>query len=149
MKRVIEFGKIDFYGTGRRINAVTVEMELRGTEERPVFSCCANVWNAKRTDIVMGRQCLDSILFYLKGNRKFREIHDLWKKHHLNDMHAGTERQEACLKANHERRDYITDKAWLEKWGLLWDEDYKYGTAWLYRPIPKVDLDRIKEIMEE
>lgn len=138
MRKVIEFGKIDFYGTGRRINAVTVEMELRGTEERPVFSCCANVWNAKRTDIVMGGQCLDDLLPYI-CKYKFLEIHDLWKRNHLNDMHAGTERQEACLKSGES----------LEKWGLLWDEDYKYGTAWLYRPIPKADLDRIKEIMEE
>lgn len=28
MKKVFEFGKIDFYGMGRKINKVTVEIEL-------------------------------------------------------------------------------------------------------------------------
>ena len=35
MKKVFDFGKIDFYGKGRKCNAVTVEMEYRG--QKAVF----------------------------------------------------------------------------------------------------------------
>lgn len=150
MKRTIDFGKVDFYGKGRRINKVTVDVELRlDRKGREVFSCVGDVWNAHHTDIVMGGQCLDDLVPFLKRNRTFMEVLDLWHKYHLNDMHAGTERQEACVKANPNHRDYKCDCAWLERWGLLWDEDYKYGTAWLYREIPKRDRERIVAIINE
>ena len=36
-----------------------------------------------------------------------------------------------------------------EKNNLLFDNGYKYGSAWLFRPIPKKDLQEIKRIIEE
>lgn len=148
MKRTIDFGKIDLRGSGRKINKVTVDVELRTNRDgNAVFSCVGNVWNARGTDIIMGGQCLDDIAPHMKGNRTYAEVLDLWRKYHLNDMHAGSERQEACVKANPNRRNYKSDCAWLERWGLLWDEDYKYGTAWLYREIPTADYNRIAKII--
>lgn len=87
MKKVFDFGKIDFQGKGRKCNAVTVDMEYREKDNgQKVLSVSASVWNAFHSDIISGGQCLDSIAPYIH-NATFAEILRLWKLYHLNDMH--------------------------------------------------------------
>lgn len=149
MKKIIEFGKIDFNGTGRKINLVTVEVNLKG-EEKPVFSVCANVWNSKKTDILMGGQCLDDLLPYFKNNKLFMEIYRLWKLYHLNDLHAGTKKQEKFLEY-HNIKDWASryDETceFLNKNNMLYDKGVKFGTTWHYWDISQKDLEKIKKIM--
>ena len=95
MKRTFNFGKIDYYGRGRKINLVEVEVRL---SDDGVFTASATIWNSKHTDCVCGGQCLDEVAKYVKSD-KFKKIYRLWKQYHLNDMHAGTEKQEEVLKA--------------------------------------------------
>lgn len=101
VRKVIEFGKIDYYGTGRKANLVTVEMELReararygaiGEKKSPellegskesLFSVSANVWNHIQSDIIIGGQCLDQIKHVPVNDALFQEIKRLWKKYHL------------------------------------------------------------------
>ena len=146
-RKVIELGKIDFNNSGRKINAVDVEIELRDTNKGPELSICGNIWNSRHTDIVRGGQCLDKIAEYIHS-AEFKEIHRLWKNYHLNGMHPGTVRQEAYLK---EHKDYTCDCEILKEAGLYEDEQengYKYGHSWLYREIPEEDLRKINEILE-
>lgn len=152
MKKTIKFGKIDFYGRGRRINEVDLDVELRDTDKGPEFSVCGDVWNGRRTDIVCGGQCLDDLKEFLGGNGLFEKIHRLWKAYHLNGMHTGTPEQENWLKAHRTwRSDYDKDCECLKKAGLyevdLDGKKYRYGTAWLYWPIPAEDLAEIREIL--
>lgn len=155
LKRTISFGKhaID---SELKINEVTVELNLTGTEDKPIFSASCCVWNGSHTDCIMGGQCLDNVLPYMRGNALFKEIVELWKKHHLNDLNAGTPEQMQCIREhkdeiNEEDGWYIKELNLLKKYGLdvvEWEgKDYKYGTAWIYRPIPETDLNRIKEII--
>jgi hypothetical protein len=156
MKKTISFGKIDWYGCGRKINEVEVDVELKDSGKGPELSVCADVWNARRTDIVAGGQILDELdkFKYLGGNELFQKIHRLWKAYHLNDMHAGTPEQEKWLEEHRTwRGDYKKDCECLEKAGLLTvrikgrSKPYKYGSEWLYWPIPEEDLAEIKEIL--
>lgn len=145
MKKVFNFGKIAYDGNGK-INTVTVEVELRG-DDKPVLSICGNIWNSTCTDILCGGQCLDKLLPHFKNNTKFKEIYRLWKLYHLNDMHAGTEAQEELLK-KYNTRGYAKACELLKKYNLYEDKGYRYGSAWLYRPIPENDLKKIIEIIE-
>lgn len=95
MKKVFNFGKIDYNGTGARRNLVTVEVEYRNEDGRDVFSACGNIWNARHTDIICGGQCLDTIAEYIK-TPLFNEILRLWKQYHLNEMHPECEHQRAA-----------------------------------------------------
>ena len=158
MKKTFNFGKIDYYGSGRKINAVSVEIELRyNNDGKPVFSACGDIWNIRHTDIVCGGQCLDEIAEFIK-NETFNKIHRLWKLHHLNDLNAGTPRQMACIKEHKSEINeslgwYTKELDLLERYGLVYDtlEDgtkYKYGSGWLYREIPQNDLDEIMELFE-
>ena len=90
----IDFGEIDFNGSGRRNNRVTVEIEYKEIAEgKKEFTASANVWNARETDIVAGGQCLDELEPYFRNNPLYMEILRLWRLYHLNAMHPECEHQ--------------------------------------------------------
>ena len=166
MRKIFNFGKIDFYGTGRKINKVTIEVNLRDTDKGPEFSASGDVWNSKHTDIVCGGQCLDELDEFaaLHDNPLFSKIYRLWKLYHLNGMNAGTVRQTKAvndyLERTNSRYDYsqmcdylksidlYEDKEYLFKYGNEL-KPYRYGSSWLYRSIPDEDLKIIKELLED
>lgn len=152
MKKTISFGKVAYNST-RKVNEITVEVELeQNSKGQYIFSACGNIWNGRKTDILCCGQCLDTIFKCLKNNKtmnkNFEKIYRLWKLYHLNDCHAGTERQEKALaRANKLFADYKESCDYLDSVGLLYDNGYRYGSAWLYREIPSDDLKSIKEIV--
>ena len=91
MKKVFKFGKHAVNNPRIKNNLIEIEIKLKETEKGMTFSACGDVWNASHTNIIMGGQCLDSLKPYLKGNKTFLTILDLWHKYHLNDMHAWCE----------------------------------------------------------
>ena len=153
-KKTFNFGK-HAIASNRKINLVTLTIELSEDEQgRPVFTAQGDAWNNLHTDIVCGGQCIDTMMEQcreLRLYKTYKTIHDLWKKHHLNDTHAGTEAQESALHAWWEKEgecyDYNKECEYLESVGLLYDNGYKYGTGWLYRPIPDEDLAKIKGLL--
>lgn len=160
LKKTFGFGKVDYWGHGRKDCQAEAEVELRDTENGPELSVSGTVWNPRRTDSYMGGQCLDSMaeLPELKRDATFKEIHRLWKLYHLNGMHAGTPAQEEFVDAHFSKSgkpyDYVEACEALEEAGLLTDaglirngKPYRYGTAWLYQPIPEGDLKKIRALL--
>lgn len=148
MRRKFNFGKIDFYGSGRKINLVEVEVEL---SDKGVFTASATIWNSKKTDCVCAGQCLDEVAKHVKSD-KFKKIYRLWKQYHLNDMHAGTVRQEEALDAaglTNYANNYRKCCEYLESINLLVDDGYKFGTGWLKRDIPVEDVAEIEKLLTE
>ena len=152
--KTFNIGKIDYYGRGRKINPVTVEVTLKEKDGKPCFSASATVYNQTKTDILACGQCLDSIAKRTK-NKQFMELYRLWKLYHLNDMHAGTIEQEKAIddwesKGNH--YDYTSACDYLKSVGLYEVEHngkpYKYGHAWLYWDIPEYDLKVIQALFD-
>ena len=167
MERTLEIQKVDGNKNGRKNCMVTVDLEFKNGN----FSASADLWNFIQSDILMGGQCFDSLLQAypeLKENDLFMESYDLWKKYHLNDMHAGTPAQEAAIKeweaAGH-NYDYKKACAYLESIGLYEvpietahfsnpnskhenDKTYKYGHGWLKEEIPAADVERIEYLIE-
>lgn len=157
MKKTFHLGKIDLNKCGRKINLVTLTVELKENEKRlPVFSASACVWNSKRTDILWGGQCLDGLNTFraIKNNSIFSKVYEWWKKYHLNDMHVGTVEQELALECWHNnngtKADFAKDCEYLKTIGLYEVKHngklYKYGSGWIYREIPQNDLEGIKEL---
>ncbi|MGX3045797.1 hypothetical protein [Helicobacter sp. T3_23-1056] len=153
------FGKFDFYGNGKKSNEFEVVVSLvEMSDGSKRFSASGKVWNHIHTDIICGGQMLDNekLLDLEANNKLFREIKRLWKLYHLNDMHAGTPKQEKALAEEYERTkkrlDYAEACAFLESKGLLIDEHngvpYKYGTQWLTETIPEEDLKKIYALLE-
>lgn len=152
MRKTFSFGKIDWYGSGKKNCRVEVELRLSESGRGPRFSASAYVWNPSGTDIVCGGQCLDELTPFIR-EREYQEIVRLWRAYHLNDMHAGTPEQEAEIKCwlNGRGYDYTTACDHLRDVGLLTvtynGKPYTYGTGWLYEPIPADDLAKIRALI--
>jgi len=174
MEKTFNFGKIAYSSSvGNKINKVEVTIELQQKPNKDtVFSAHALIWNSTCTHILEGGQCLDTINEYptIHNNETFAVIYKMWKKYHLNDMHAGTERQETALKEAikngklPKHSDYTEQCEYLKTINLLDDEEYlvpkqqrdgsvehvpyRYGSGWLYREIPEADLEIIRNLIQ-
>lgn len=162
MRRKFEFGKIDATGRGRKAHLVEIEVELRENKNGfPVFSASGIIWNHMHSDGLMAGQLLDEIKKVPVNNALYQEIKALWRKYHLNDMHAGTKAQEAALRQAR-IKGYSAACEYLKKKGLYEvrltpteakynpqyaGKPYRYGHGWIYYPIPATDLAKIRRIM--
>lgn len=149
IEKTFQFGKINLYGK-RKINLVEVKVALEDDSDKPVFIASATVWNQSKTECILAGQCLDELVPYLKNNELFMKIHRLWKLYHLNSMKPGTPKQEAAVEEylKDHKYDYKEVCKYLESISLLKDNDYKYGSSWLYAPIPENDLEEIRKLLK-
>ena len=137
MEKVIIMGWAKFPDEARR-HKITVRVELRLNEKGKVVLSMFGEIKGRACG-----QCLDTIRKYaVKKRQNFNEILDIWSAWHLNDMHAGTERQETALKRAG-IVDYDEACKYLQEQGIYEDEGYRYGSGWLYRPIPRDVLNKI------
>ena len=164
-EKTFNFGKIDYYGKGRKINSVTVTMSYRDG----VLSVSGDIWNGKHTDIVCGGQCLDEIAKYIHSST-FKKIHRLWKLYHLNDMRPYDEHQKA-LGWDKQAKEEVTVYRWRRAFNSCYTQargqmvfdnceegligkpcpvcGYRYGSAWKREEIPDEDIKIIEELMNE
>lgn len=86
--RVFSFGKIDYYNTGRKINEVTLEVNLRDWNGYLEFTASADVWNMHHTDCVACGQMIDELYkeFPALHTVLYRIIKELWEKYHCKDI---------------------------------------------------------------
>ena len=147
-QKTFNFGKIDYNNSGRKNCLVTVEVELKESENGPVFTASGNIWNSRKTDCYSCGQNLDTIAEYI-NTPLFGEILRLWNAYHLNDMNRGTIAQDEALKECQYKNGYNYTEAceYLKSVDMYNDEGYLYGHSWLYREIPLEDLNKIRAIL--
>lgn len=161
MKTTIDFRKSNAEGEGKR-DSVKVELSLKEEQKGPVFSATCTVFDSHGRDIIMDGQCFDTVLEQygdqLERKELFAEIVELWKRNHLNNMHAGTREQEDALNSFRKAKGanyckYSEEVEFLKEKGLyeveLKGKPYEYGSSWLYWQISESDLGRIKDIISE
>ena len=88
MRRAYSFGKVAYYGK-RKINEVTLEVELRDWNGYPEFTAHAMVWNSVHTDIVSGGQTIGKLynkFAICRNSILYKTIMQLWEKYHLHDI---------------------------------------------------------------
>jgi len=88
-----ELGKVapGYYRDNKKRSVVEVEFNLREPVGfSPVVSITAKIWNAGKTDILIGGQCLDTIaepkmLGQLSEDAQkiFLKLREIWNAHHL------------------------------------------------------------------
>lgn len=138
-----------------------VEIEIELTDDGK-FSVCGGVYRSKynhyfqkcERDYIMCGQCLDELAQYpiIKNNSKLKQVYEWWKKWHLNDLHAGTEKQEQALEdagMKNWANEYSKCCDYLESIGLLYDNGYKFGTSWLKREIPTEIQEQMRNFIKE
>lgn len=88
MRKMFSFGKVAYNGK-RKINEVTLEVELREWNGYPEFTAHAMVWNNIHTDIVAGGQMIDKLynrFATLRDSVLYKTIMQLCEKYHLHDI---------------------------------------------------------------
>ena len=166
MQRTIKLGNVDISpiwgdGSSSKKYAAEITVELRDIgSSRLEFSASGRLYSGKNT--IMAGQCLDDLNEFpeLNKNKTFAKVYNLWKKHHLNSMHAGTPEQEKALKSavvddiipSLSASNYDMHCEYLKAIGLyevtLPDgSSYRYGHGWLYEPIPDEDLTEIQNLL--
>jgi hypothetical protein len=82
----------------------------------------------------------------------------IWKRWHLNDMHAGTPRQMQALRTHEaeitdmirESHDYYqAAQEVLTQLNLLVDDGYEYGSAWLSEEVPTEVLQFLHDLPDD
>ncbi len=173
LKHTFNFGKIDYLNIGRKTCPVKVDVEIRkrGGEETFIydpetgektvtgktpeyfeFAATGWIYNHLKTDIYAGGQCLDTIANYVKSPA-FKTIYKIWKKYHLNSMHAGTPEQTKCIEEREQagnKYDYKKACELLKENNLYEipftgktigrfynNELYRYGAAWIIEDLPE------------
>lgn len=152
-KRTFYFGHIGYFSRKVKNNLVEVEIVLERNKGKKCFTAHAGIWNCRKTDYVaVGQMFNEPILGDIEDRYVlFRIIKSMWRKYHLNNLHAGTIAQEKALKNRRGRRTFESDCEFLKSKGL-YKVDYKgkkyhYGSGWIYQPIPKEDLKKIEYIL--
>lgn len=156
MQKIISFGKVDYEARGRKVNEVTIEITL----EDGRLSMRGSIWDARHYDILSGGN-YDDIAALFPYDAKVQRMVEVWKRWHLNHMHAGCEHQRAegwnkrpidpSKPLNVYGRHFPGQRH--DSWNMLVcvrpDEHpdglltkpcpacgYKYGTAWLREELP-------------
>lgn len=129
----------------------TAKVEVELTNDN-VFTASGYIYNGRVCDrnMMCGGQCIEELKELFNGNTTVDIIYQMWKKHHLNNMHPGTEKQEEALTnggytawAN----NYTECCDYLKSIGLYEDNGYKFGCGWLKREIPEKDLEIIRGLL--
>jgi hypothetical protein len=135
-------------------------IDLEEVDKQIILSISANVWNTKHTDLIMGGQINQEIKDYLENNKfkklfvdkeTLKKILDIWERWDLNDLHSGTRKQEEALEKwenekNMKILDFDKKVEYLKSIGLYEDRGYKYGSSWLYEPLPNEVIEFIKNL---
>ena len=84
---------------------------------------------------------------------KIAEFLKIWNRWHLNDMKAGSPAQEEYLRDNpieavYPESHYEKACQALEAAGLLVDNGYKYGSAWLTEELPQSVFSKLADLPE-
>jgi hypothetical protein len=123
-----------------------IRVKLRGDR----LSISGVVYEGERllrseSNLISGGQCLDEARSIIP-----EKLAEVWERWHLNDMRAGTHRQEEALRPVKDTFDRLNwyDEAcnYLSSIDLLFDGDYKYGSAWLTEELPADVIEYIESL---
>lgn len=152
MRKEFFVGSYDVEGKGRKGNRFYIEAELKENEKgQVVFSVCGYSTYSNGKGYMMCGQCLDTMYKYAKVNPTFKKLYRLWKLYHLNSFKAGLPCQEKAVKEYTKNNPYDYTKVceYLKAKDLLVVDGYRYGSSWIYEPIPQEDLEKIKELLAD
>ncbi|MEK6829434.1 MAG: hypothetical protein AABY15_04855 [Nanoarchaeota archaeon] len=121
-------------------NKVKAEITLKEEEKGLVFSMSGDYCGSSG-------QCFDEVK---PANEYQRKLIKLWKKYHLNNLHAGTKNQEEALKGF--EGDYTAYCERLKELNLYEVTlkngiKYKYGSGWLFNELPSSFENDLKNLI--
>lgn len=137
-KKTINCGKCDAMCRKRKDCTAVIELELRAEhnyyddKNYIEFSCTGNIHHTATRCWYHVGQCIDTIA-ELIPTKKIKRICEVWKRYHLNGMHAGCEHQRHL---EHESLEHIGE--------ICPVCGYRFGSAWRCEELPTEIIEEIK-----
>lgn len=137
-KKTINCGKCDAMGRKRKDCTAIIELELReihhhyDDKDYIEFSCVGDIHHTGSGCLYYGGQCID-IIAELIPTPKIKRICEVWKRYHLNGMHAGCEHQR-----------HLEPEAFEHIGEICPVCGYKFGSAWRCEELPAEIIAEIK-----
>lgn len=100
----------------------------------------ASMYDRRRFET--GGQIYDS---FIPQTEAQKHLVDFWKKHHLNDLKAGTKKQMDAIKDSPNKGDFDATCAYLKSIDLYEDRGYRYGSGWLCTTFPREEFNQLIE----
>jgi hypothetical protein len=158
MIKTFVFDKIDGYKCGLKNCIPTVTIECEESADGLVFSASCKLYNHTQTQVIENNfDYLYNNFKDLQANELFSELSMLWKNYNNNDCRVGTIEQEKAI-------NYAIDNGYTTPWDILSNINYlksinlfevkynggvyKYGTGFIYNPIPTADTNLIKSLFD-
>ena len=100
-----------------------------------------------------GGQNKEEFLECFKGDVEAERLYEIWSTFHLNGMNPGTTAQQEVIDEYRkvhaeEHKSYENACKILEKYNILEDRGYKYGSAWLTKTLPKGLVEEVIGLVE-
>lgn len=151
MKNLYKSGKHVLAFFSNKQPAFVLTWKLEKAEKGLVFTMSGEEWRSDGRDLISCGQNCDKIAAKFSKDTKAARMVEIWKEYHLNDMHAGTIRQEAELKKHVFPNNSVSYYEWaceILKAANIYEviyegKPYRYGQAWLFRPIPDEIIEEI------
>jgi len=132
---------------------ITVEMTIENKETHsPKLSVFLDPVDTVRSLSLVGDatpnswgQIQDMLEVVFWQDARIRKLVLLWNRWHLNDVVPGTSHQMFLLRDIPKHEDRVTA---LEFLNMHVDQGYKYGSAWLYEPLPSYVLESLLSTLE-
>lgn len=152
-------GKVDYTGNGRKSYQAEIEIRL----EEGNFTISGGIWNSRRTDYVSCGQNMKELLSFFPKDPIMQSAAVLWERYHLNQLRAGSARQEAFLRSCSipysilgNCNSYLKCCEILKDAGLYVDDEhihngkpYTYGTAWIKEPLSADVISKIESLFQD
>jgi len=122
----------------------TLEIEIKKKDKLQVLSIVGSYFTGKKL-----LKSEKNMLGFGQIREEVRSIiptqlYEIWKRWHLNDMRAGTQKQEQLLRdAEVEINTYDEACNYLAAKDAYIDNGYKYGSRWLKEELPQEVIDYI------
>jgi hypothetical protein len=148
-----------------------LDVDLKPITEITELSITGTVRKPDRSDAYTCGQICDTVQEYFGKSRTIRRICEIWQRYHLNGMRAGTRVQMEALAGlkfttgefYKLRCEVLAEKHLLdvpipeesrENFRYMVGADgelpttYRFGSAWLYEPIPPEVLDELRQLID-
>ena len=130
-RKKIDCGELTYKNKKDYFAEITIELrkakEFRTGKELIEFSASGDIIG------MVGGQCIDEIAEYFPDDKKIQRICEIWKRWHLNTLHAGCEHQRHLEKNAFDHIGEVCEIC-----------GYHFGTSWCAEEIPENIIEEIK-----
>jgi len=150
-KKVINLIKYEIEVTIKNIPTIRDWDTLETLHDVPYIHISGRKWNGYFRNY-SSSATIAKIEESFPKNKTLLRLASIYREYNMNDFYAGTVRQNEALKnwyTPENKFDFDKRDEYLKSIGLYEDKGYRYGTDWLYKPVPASIVEELKSLSEQ